>query len=127
VGQVRQRADRTEVGFRRLPQLGLGLVRSASCKCDHAARPAPVCGAIATGAIAAGAAAGAAGAAAHDYASSVRTKDELALGYRLESAGGKVLLDKSEKRKAQSDGEDLLTPLVQNAAESVAAVAARSQ
>jgi hypothetical protein len=76
------------------------------------------------GGIAAGAAAGAAGVAANDYASSVRTKDELSLGYRLEAAGGKVLLDKTEKRKAQSDGEDLLTPLVQNAAEAVVAVAA---
>jgi hypothetical protein len=76
------------------------------------------------GGIAAGAAAGAAGVAAYDYASSVKTKDELALGYRLESAGGKVLLDKTDKRKAQSDGEDLLTPLVQNAAEAIAATAA---
>jgi hypothetical protein len=74
------------------------------------------------GGVAAGAAAGAAGAAANNYAYSVRTKDELALSYRLESADGRVLLDKSEKRKAKSDGEDLLTPLVQHASEAVAAV-----
>jgi hypothetical protein len=77
------------------------------------------------GGIAAGAAAGAAGVAAYDYASWVRTKDEMTLTYRLESAAGKVLLEKSEKRKAQSDGEDLLTPLVQNAAEAVVAAAAK--
>jgi hypothetical protein len=75
------------------------------------------------GGIAAGAAAGAAGAAAFDYASSVRTKDEMKLGYRLESAAGTVLVEKTEKRKAQSDGEDLLTPLVEHAAEAVAAAA----
>jgi len=32
-----------------------------------------------------------------------------------------VLLEKSEKRKAKADGEDLLTPLTQRAAEAIAA------
>jgi hypothetical protein len=72
------------------------------------------------GRVVAGAAAGAATSTAYDYASSSRAKDELTLAYRLESASGAVLLEKSEKRKAQSDGEDLLTPLVQRAAEAVA-------
>ena len=31
-----------------------------------------------------------------------------------------MLLEKSEKRKAKTDGEDLLTPLVQHAAEDIA-------
>ena len=77
------------------------------------------------GRIAAGAAAGAAANAATDYATSSRVKDELTLKYRLESAPGKVLIDESDKRKAKSDGEDLLTPLVQAAAESVAQAAAK--
>jgi hypothetical protein len=74
------------------------------------------------GMVAAGAAAGAAGAVAYDFASSTKTKDELSLTYHLESAAGKVLVDKTEKRKARSDGEDILTPIVEKAAEAIAAV-----
>lgn len=79
----------------------------------------------AVGRVVAGAAAGAASSAASDYAAGSRTRDELTLSYRLESAAGKVLVERSEKRKAKSDGEDLLTPLVQHAAETVADAAAR--
>ena len=71
------------------------------------------------GRVVAGAAAGAASSAVYDYASSSRNKDELTLTYRLESGAGAVLIEKSEKRKAKSDGEDLLTPLVQRAAEAI--------
>jgi hypothetical protein len=78
------------------------------------------------GRVVAGAAAGAATSAAYDYASSSRVKDELTLSYRLESAAGAVLVEKSEKRKAKSDGEDLLTPLVQRAAEAIATAASKS-
>jgi hypothetical protein len=74
----------------------------------------------------AGAAAGAATGAAYNYASSSRVKDELTLSYRLESATGAVLLEESEKRKAKSDGEDLLTPMVQRAAEGIAAATNKS-
>jgi len=75
--------------------------------------------------VAASAAAGAAGVAAYDYAATIKTKDELTLSYRLESATGAGLVEKTEKRKAESDGEDLLSPLVQHAAEAVAAAVAR--
>jgi hypothetical protein len=77
------------------------------------------------GRVVAGAAAGAASSAVYDYASSSRSKDELTLIYRLESGAGALLVEKSEKRKAKSDGEDLLTPLVQRAAETIAEAAAR--
>jgi hypothetical protein len=77
------------------------------------------------GRIAAGAAAGAAANAASDYAASSQVKDEMTLKYRLESAAGKVLIEKSDKRKAKSDGEDLLTPMVRPAAEAVAQAAAK--
>jgi hypothetical protein len=60
-----------------------------------------------------------------DYAYGSRSKDELTLKYRLESGSGAVLAEKSEKQKAKSDGEDLLTPVVQRAAEAVAAAVAR--
>lgn len=77
------------------------------------------------GRVVAGAAAGAASSAVYDYASSSRIKDELTLTYRLESGTGAVLVEKSEKRKAKSDGEDLLTPLVQRAAEAIADAATK--
>jgi len=76
----------------------------------------------AAGRVAGHAAYGAAGQAAYDYAVSVHDKDEIALGYRLESADGRVVIEKKDKRKAKSDGEDLLTPMVQQAAEAIAAV-----
>ena len=71
--------------------------------------------------VAAGAAVSAA-VAARDVAYAFRTKDELELTYRLESADGTVLLDKTEKRTAKSDGEDVLTPVVEKASEAIAAI-----
>jgi hypothetical protein len=77
------------------------------------------------GRVVAGAAAGAGTAAVHDYAYGSRNKDELTLRYRLESAAGAVLVEKSEKQKAKSDGEDLLTPVVQRASEAVVEATAK--
>lgn len=77
------------------------------------------------GQVAAGAVAGAASTAVNDYALNSKQTDELTLSYRLESGTGKVLVEKSEKRKAQADGEDLLTPLAQNAAEAIAEALAK--
>lgn len=79
------------------------------------------------GRVAAGAAAGAAGAAAASYASTIKSKDELTLSYRLESAAGAALLERSEKHKAGSDGEDLLTPMVQQAAEAIVSAVSANQ
>jgi hypothetical protein len=72
------------------------------------------------GRVVAGAAAGAASSAVNDYAMASRQKDELTLTYRLEDGSGRVLVEDSEKRKATADGDDLLTPLVQKAAEAIA-------
>ena len=66
----------------------------------------------AVGSVAASAAAGAASAAVTDWAHTVKTKDELSLAYRLEAADGTVLVEQKGKRKAESDGEDLLTPQI---------------
>ena len=76
------------------------------------------------GRVAAGAVAGAASSSINDYAMASRQKDELTLKYRLEDAGGKVLAEGSDKRKAKADGEDLLTPAAQKAAEAIAEAAA---
>ena len=76
------------------------------------------------GRVAAGAVAGAASSTINDYAMSSRQKDELTLTYRLEDAGGKVLVEDTEKRKAKADGEDLLTPIAQEASEAIAGAVA---
>ncbi len=77
------------------------------------------------GSVAASAAAGAASGAVWDMSSTVRAHDELTLTYRLEGAGGDVLAEKTEKQKADSDGEDLMTPVAQRAAEAVAAAVSK--
>jgi len=53
--------------------------------------------------------------------SNVKAKDVMMLEYRLEAADRTApVLAKSEKSKASSDGEDLLTPLVEHAAGAIA-------
>jgi hypothetical protein len=79
----------------------------------------------AVGRIAGSAAYGGLSQAALSYAVTIKNKDELTLGYRLEAADGTVLVEKLEKKNAKSDGEDLLTPLVQQAAEQIVAAAKR--
>ena len=71
------------------------------------------------GRVAANTAAGAASATASQLATSTRAKDELSLTCRFESGDGTVLVKKSVKRKASSDGEDLLSPLAKEVAEAV--------
>lgn len=61
----------------------------------------------------------AAGASSYSVYSQIKSRDEMNLEYRLESGDGRVLVEKRGQRKAGSDGEDLLTPLVQNAAEDI--------
>ena len=78
----------------------------------------------AVGGVAGSAVNSAANAAASSFAGSVRNKDELVLSYRLESAGTSII-DKTDKRSASSDGEDLLTPIVRKAAEAIADAASK--
>lgn len=81
------------------------------------------------GGAAAAAARGAAVAGAHAVsamASTTRAKDEVTLEYRIGTVDTVMrTAAKKEKAKAASDGEDLLTPLVEKAAESIAAVVTR--
>jgi hypothetical protein len=65
----------------------------------------------------------AAGAEAVGYAAAAtRAKDEMRLDYTVKSVdGATILTTKSDKAKAKSDGEDLVTPLVARAAEVIAA------
>lgn len=60
--------------------------------------------------------------AAADIATTTKTHDDMELSYRLEMDTGAVLKEGKSKRRAKADGEDLLTPLVEHAAEEIAAV-----
>lgn len=126
--QVREEAKLAGCHFLLLPTIkherktGGGLLgKVAGGAVQHGAWSVAGSAGSTAGRVAAGAVAGAASSAVSDYAYSSRNKDELTLRYRLESGSGEVLAEKSEKRKAKSDGEDLLTPVVQRAAEAVAA------
>jgi hypothetical protein len=55
--------------------------------------------------------------------SSTRVKDEMRIEYRLTTVdGAPVMPPKSDSRKAQSNGEDIVTPLVERAANAIAFV-----
>lgn len=100
---------------------GSGLLgRVASGAVQQGVSSADVGSNSAAGRVATGAATGAASGAANNYGSSTQAKDEMTLTTHLESADGKVLVDMSGKRKADSNGEDMLTPLVEKAATAVA-------
>jgi hypothetical protein len=77
------------------------------------------------GRVAASAVASAAAEASANMAASTKVRDELELTYRLESNTGQVIAQKSAKRKARADGEDLLTPLVEHASEQIATAVAK--
>jgi hypothetical protein len=58
--------------------------------------------------------------------SNIKAKDEITLEYKLEAVGGaQPALSKTEKAKAKSDGEDVLTPLIERAAEAIVAAATK--
>jgi hypothetical protein len=103
-------------GSNLLGQVAAGAVRQGAWE-------AGVASGNTAGRIAGSAVSAAANQAAYNYAVGIHNKDELTLTYRLEGADGSVLLDKKESRKAKADGEDVLTPLIQNASEQIVAVA----
>jgi hypothetical protein len=105
---------------------GSVLGRMAAGAAQEGAWQAGMSSGSAVGRVAGVAAYGAAGQAAYNYSTGMHNKDELTLGYRLESADGKVLIEKDDKRKARSDGEDLLTPMVQQAAEAIVAATGKN-
>jgi len=50
------------------------------------------------------------------FAAETRAKDEMQVEYRLVAADGSVVRDGIDRAKAKSDGEDLLTPIVERLA-----------
>lgn len=104
-------------------QGGPGLLgKVAGTAIETAASQMPASGTAAT---AARVAVTAAGSTLRSVAGSVQFKDEMTLQYRLESGSGASLLARNEKRRATADGEDLLSPLVERAAEAIAALMER--
>jgi hypothetical protein len=101
------------------------LGRMAAGAAQQGAWEAGVSSGTAAGRVAGQAAYGAAGQAAFNYAVSVHNNDEITLGYRLETGDGQVVVEKQDKRKAKSDGEDLLTPMAQQSAEAIVAAIGR--
>jgi hypothetical protein len=82
---------------------------------------APLGGGV-TGAVATGAVAG--GEALHSFASEIRAKDELEVSYRLGAPDAvEHAPPVTSRAKAKSDGEDLLTPLVETAANGIVTAA----
>ncbi len=58
-----------------------------------------------------------------NIAGSIKARDELSLEYKLEAAdGARPGVANTAKGKAKLDGEDVLTPLIQKAAEAVVGV-----
>jgi hypothetical protein len=101
------------------------LGRMAAGAAQQGAWEAGVQSGSAAGRVAGQAAYGAAGQAAYNYAFSIHNNDEITLGYRLETRDGQVVVEKQDKRKAKSDGEDLLTPMAQQSAEAIVAAIGR--
>ncbi|MEZ5288673.1 MAG: hypothetical protein R2712_28470 [Vicinamibacterales bacterium] len=64
-------------------------------------------------------------AAVSSVASNTRVRDELQIEYRLTSDAGAALSEGKDRVKAASDGEDLVTPLVERMATAVAAATSR--
>jgi len=129
VSQAREEARQAGCPYLVLPTLkheqkksgGSLLGRMAAGAAQQGAWEAGVASGSTAGRIAGTAAYGAAGQAAYNYAVTIHNNDEMTLGYRLETADGKVLAERRDKRKAKSDGEDLLTPMVAQAAEAIVA------
>src|SRR5580765_8032741 len=80
----------------------------------------------AAGRVAANAATSAAAAAAPSFAGNVKSKDEVTLDYRLETGDGTIVVKNAGKAKVAADGQDLLTPLIERAAEAVAVAVLKS-
>jgi hypothetical protein len=122
--QVRQEAQLVACDATLFPSLrhqrkqGRGLLgRVAGDALQEVSRQAPTGGL--TGSVTR-AAADAAASAARDLSAATQARDELTLEYRLETQDGRALVTKKDKRRAEADGEDLLTPLVEEAAARIA-------
>jgi len=105
-------------GVRRKSGGGHGFMKALSQAAGTSSYSLPYGGSAASTVARAGASAGLQ--TVSSLAQSTKAKDEVSFEYRLQSADGKVEFGpKTERRTAKTDGEDLLTPLVQSAAEAI--------
>lgn len=56
---------------------------------------------------------------ASQVSSNVKSKDEITLDIKLNQTGGAAVLTRQFKNKAKSDGEDILSPIIEQAAEAI--------
>lgn len=56
---------------------------------------------------------------------SIKSKDEITLDVKMQQPGGASALAKQYKKKASSNGEDIISPLVEQVAEAVVAIAGK--
>ena len=105
--------------FKHTHKGGSGLGRMVGGAAQQGVWEAGVGSRSTAGRIAGQAAYGAASEAAYNYANSVHNKDEITLSYTLEASDGRTIIDKTAKRQATSDGDDVLTPMVQQASEAI--------
>ena len=56
---------------------------------------------------------------AANLSANVKAKDELTLDIRVNSANGAAMLAKQYKAKAKSDGEDIISPIIEQAAQAI--------
>jgi ABC-type uncharacterized transport system substrate-binding protein len=49
----------------------------------------------------------------------VKSKDEITLDIKVNSAGGAAALAKQFKQKAKGDGDDIITPIIEQAAQAI--------
>lgn len=61
--------------------------------------------------------------AAGAMSANVKSKDEITLDIKLQQAGGTAVISKQFKAKAKSDGEDIITTVVEQAAQAVSGAA----
>lgn len=123
IGQVREEAKQSQCPYVLFPtvrherkgtgflgRVAAGAIQSGAWEAAGAARSS-------SARVLAGAAS--AGAASYSAFSWIKSRDVLDLEYRLEAGDGHVLVEKKSQNKASSDGQDLLTPLVQSASENI--------
>jgi hypothetical protein len=122
-GQIREEAKQSQCSYVLFPTVrherkGTGLLgRVAAGAIQSGAWEAAGSAHSSSTRVLAGAAS--AGAASYSAYSWIRSRDVLNLDFRLEAGDGRVLVEKKTQGKASSDGQDLLTPLVQSAAETI--------
>jgi hypothetical protein len=99
------------------PSKAGAIARAAGTTAGYIPIPGGIGGAVAAGAAEGGAV------AVSDLAYHTNAKDEITMTYKIMTADGATVMPlKTDSRKAKSNGEDLLTPLIEKASNAVSGV-----